>query len=138
MAVYLDTSALAKLVIAEEESAALFRWLGSRRGSARMFVSCDVARTELVRLVRRHSPDRMKRARDVLDTVTLMIVTTALFEAAGRLDPLVLRSLDAVHLAAALDLGDDLDALVCYDHRLTEAARGHGIRVEAPGLPGAG
>lgn len=138
MAVYLDTSALAKLVVAEEESAALFHWLGERRGPTGTLVSCDVARTELVRLVRRHAPDRMARARDVLDTVVLATVTAALFEAAGRLDPPALRSLDALHLAAALDLGDDLDGLVCYDRRLADAARGQGIRVVAPGSASAG
>lgn len=130
VAVYLDTSALAKLVVAEAETEALFRWLGSQSAA---LVSCDVARTELLRLVRRHAPGRVSRARDVLATVTLTTVTTAVFEAAARLDPPEIRSLDAMHLAAALDLGDDLDAMVCYDHRLSDAARGYGIRVAAPG-----
>lgn len=133
MAVYLDTSALAKLVVAEEESAALSRWLSEQAASGGALVSCDIARTELLRLTRRYAPDRVTRARDVLDAMTLTALTTTLFEAAGRLDPPDLRSLDALHLAAALDLGDDLDVMVCYDHRLAEAARGQGIRVVAPG-----
>lgn len=133
MTVYLDTSALAKLVVAEDESGALFQWLSEQTESGEVLVSCDIARTELLRLTRRLAPDRMTRARDVLDSVTITTVTTALFEAAGRLDPLELRSLDALHLAAALDLGDDLDVMVCYDHRLAEAARSQGIRVGAPG-----
>lgn len=53
----------------------------------------------------------------MLDAVTLLEVTTPIFEAAGRVDPLVLRSLDAVHIAAALDLGDDLDGLVLMPKR---------------------
>ena len=52
---------------------------------------------------------------------------------AGRLDPTTLRSLDALHLAAALDLGDDLDGLVTYDDRLAEAAALNGVPVTTPG-----
>lgn len=133
MTVYLDTSALAKLVVAEDESGALFQWLSEQTESGEVLVSCDIARTELLRLTRRLAPDRMTRARDVLDSVTITTVTTALFEAAGRLDPPELRSLDALHLAAALDLGDDLDVMACYDQRLAEAARSQGIRVDAHG-----
>ncbi len=130
MAHYLDTSALAKLVVAEPESAALRRWL---RGADRQPVSSDLARTELLRAVRRVAPKRVLQARAVLDSVTLTEVTTPLFEAAGRLDPATLRALDAIHLAAALDLGDDLDGLVTYDERLGEAAQLNGITVLAPG-----
>ena len=78
------------------------------------------------------APDRVVQARAVLDAVTLLEVSTAIFEEAGRLDPVIVRSLDAVHLAAALSLGDDLDAIVTYDDRLAEAARANGIAVAAP------
>jgi uncharacterized protein len=64
--------------------------------------------------------------------VTLIEVTVRTFEQAARLDPTVLRSLDALHLATALDLGDDLDGLVTYDDRLAEAARLNGVPVIAP------
>ncbi|HEY5484441.1 MAG TPA: type II toxin-antitoxin system VapC family toxin, partial [Propionibacteriaceae bacterium] len=97
MAHYLDTSALAKLVVSEAETAALRAWLTA---AEREPVSCDLARTELLRAVRRAAPDRVVQARAVLDSITLMTVTTATFEEAGRLDPTLLRSLDAVHLAA--------------------------------------
>lgn len=129
MAHYLDTSALVKLVVAESETAALRAWLAA---AEREPVSCDLARTELLRAVRRVAPDRAVQARSVLDAITLMTVTTATFEEAGRLDPTLLRSLDAVHLAAALSLGDDLDGLVTYDDRLAEAAQGNGVAVVAP------
>ena len=62
----------------------------------------------------------------------LMKVTTETFEQAGRLGPTALRSLDAVHLAAALDLGDDLEGMVTYDDRLAEAAQLNAITVTAP------
>jgi uncharacterized protein len=59
-------------------------------------------------------------------------VATSTFEAAGRLEPAALRTLDAVHIAAALDLGDDLVGMVTYDDRLAEAARSNGVPVVSP------
>ncbi len=85
-----------------------------------------------MRAVRRAVPDRVLRAREVLDAVTLVHVTPAVFENAGRLEASGLRSLDAIHLAAALDLGDDLDGLITYDDRLADAAVSNGIAVVAP------
>ena len=129
MAHYLDTSALVKLVVAEDETAALRAWLGAEE---RLPVSCDLSRAELMRAVRRAAPDRVVRARAVLDSITLTDLPAAVFEDAGRLDPTILRTLDAVHLAAALDLGDDLKAIVTYDERLAEAALSNGVVVLAP------
>ena len=129
MAYYLDTSALVKLVVAEAETSALRAWLAA---SDRTPVSCDLARTELLRAVRRAAPDRVAQARAVLDSVTLMKVTTETVEQAGRLGPTALRTLDAVHLAAALDLGDDLDGMVTYDDQLAEAAQFNAVPVTAP------
>jgi predicted nucleic acid-binding protein len=127
---YLDTSALVKLVVTEPETEALRAWLAATDSE---WVSSDLARTELMRAVRRSTPDRLVRVREVLDSLTLLAVTTSIFDAAGRLDPLVLRTLDAVHLAAAFDLGDDLEAIVTYDDRLAEAAGANGIATVAPG-----
>ena len=129
MAFYLDTAALVKLVVAEQETDAWRGWLGE---ADRDPVSCDLARTELMRAVRRAAPDRVVQARAVLDALTLLEVSTAVFEEAGRLDPAVVRSLDAIHLAAALSLGDDLEGLVTYDERLADAARANGVAVVAP------
>ena len=126
---YLDTSALVKLVVVEPETPALRAWL---RDADRVPVACDLARTELLRAVRRAAPDRLLQARAVLDSLTLTTVTTALFEEAGRLDPADMRSLDALHLAAAIDLGDDLVSLVTYNDRLASAARANGITVTTP------
>jgi len=126
---YIDTSALAKLVIGEPETSALQIWFASADSGP---ISCDLARTELLRVVRRAAPDRVVRAREVLDSVTLIEVTTAVFEDAGLLDPTILRTLDAVHLAAALVLGDDLEGMVTYDEQLAEAALANGVAVIAP------
>lgn len=129
MAHYIDTSALTKLVVVEAETDALRAWFVA---GEREPVSSDLARTELVRTVRRAAPDRLVLARDVLEALTLLEVTTEIFEQAGRLEPAILRTLDAVHLAVALDLGDDLEGVVTYDDRLAAAAIYHGIRVIAP------
>lgn len=129
MAFYLDTSALLKLVVAEPETAPLRSWL---MAADRDLVASDLVRTELMRAVRRVVPERAPQARQVLDSITLIEVTGAIFTAAGRLDPPALRSLDAIHLAAALDLGDDLDGLVTYDDRLADAATANGVAVLTP------
>lgn len=126
MTYYLDTSALVKLVVAEAETEGLRAWLSAEDRSA---VSSDLARTELLKAVRRAAPDRVTQARTVLDSITLIKVTTSAFEEAGRLDPVILRTLDAVHLAVAVDLGDDLDGIVTYDDRLADAARYNGVPV---------
>ena len=129
MATYLDTSALTKLVVAEEESPALVAWLAEADREA---TTCDLARTELLRAVRRVAPVQDLRAWLILERVSIVEMTKPVLRQAGLLDPPVLRSLDAIHLAAALDLGDDLKAMVTYDERLAAAASANGIRVLAP------
>lgn len=129
MAFYMDTSALVKLVVAESETDALRSWIA---GVNSELVAADLVRTELWRVVRRAVPDRALLAAQVLDSLTLVEVRASLFSQAGRLDPPELRSLDAIHLAAALDLGDDLEAMVTYDARLAQAAAVNGVTVVAP------
>lgn len=129
MVYYLDTSAAVKLVVAEAGSVALRSWLNGRETE---IVSSDLLRTELLRATRRGAPERMQRARAVLDAVILLSLPSATFERAADLDPESLRSLDALHLAAALELGDELNGIITYDNRLAEAARARGIEVIAP------
>ena len=132
MPYYLDTSAAVKLVVTETETAALKDWLIE---SPRSIVASDLLRTELLRATRRGAPEMMIQARAVLDSVTLLAVTTETFERAAELDPTLLRSLDAIHLASAIQLGDELEGLLTYDDRLVEAAQLHGITAIAPGRP---
>lgn len=129
MAHYIDTSALVKLVVLEAETEALRSWISVERPA---LVSCDLSRAELLRAVRRAAADRAVQARAVLDSITLVVVATSTSEAAGRLDPTILRTLDAIHVAAALELGDDLAGIVTYDDRLARAAQTHGIAVVTP------
>ena len=129
MAFYLDTSAAVKLVVAERGSAALLRWVADRQDR---IVSSDLLRTELLRATRRGAPTQMQRARAVLESIAVLTLVTTTFERAAELEPDLLRSLDALHLAAALELGDDLEGIVTYDERLAEAAHRYGIPVVAP------
>jgi predicted nucleic acid-binding protein len=128
--VYLDSSAIVKLVVREPESRVLFAWLQSR--SERL--SSSIARVEVLRAARRadRGEAALGRARDVLDRIALVPVDRPVLAAAGLLDPPDLRSLDAIHLATALSLGGDLGGLVTSDERLGEAASAAGIEVWTP------
>jgi len=126
---YLDTSAAVKLVVVEQGSKGLQRWLASRDGQ---IGSSDLLRTELLRATRRAAPEQMVQARAVLDSLILVAFSSAVFERAAMLEPNLLRSLDSLHLAAALEFGDELEGMVTYDQRLAEGARALGIDVVAP------
>ena len=126
--VYLDSSALVKLVITESESSALRRYL--RREADR--ASCALARVEVLRAVRDHGSAAVTRARRLLQRLNLVQIDEELLEAAAALDPRILRSLDAIHLAAAQLFGDELTAVVTYDRRMTAAADLVDLIVAAP------
>jgi hypothetical protein len=128
VATYLDSSAIVKLAVREPESAALRRWL--RRN--RPLVSSALARTEVLRALLPAGEEAVGRGRAVLRGLDLLRVNDRVLEAAGLLLPLALRSLDAIHLATARELGDELGSLVTYDDRMAAAARALGHRVAAP------
>ncbi len=124
---YLDTSAFLKVVVAEAESPALRRWF-ARQDEV---WSSSLLQTEALR-----AGARLGLASDVveeaLETITLVLPTASTFYVAGQLGPSTLRSLDALHLATALELGSDLAGVVTYDERLVEAASLASVAVLAP------
>lgn len=126
--VYLDSSALVKLVVAEPESPALRRYLRQAPDRA----SCALARVEVLRAVQRHGGAAVTRVRRLLQRLHLVQLDDELFDEAAALDPGILRSLDAIHLAAAQVFGDELTAVVTYDRRMREAATLLGLPVAAP------
>jgi len=126
--VYLDSSALVKLVVREPQSMALRRFL--RRRPTR--VSCALARTEVARAVRHLGGAAVARARHLLERVDLLQIDEPLLDAAGGLNPGILRSLDAIHLAAALVVASRLESVVTYDDRMAEGARLLGLVVSSP------
>jgi predicted nucleic acid-binding protein len=127
-ALYVDSSALVKLAVREPETAALRRYLGRRRP----LVSSSLARTEVIRALQPFGPDAVRRGREVLARVDLLRLTDRILDAAGLLTPSDLRSLDAIHLASAEQLGSDLRGFVTYDKRLAKAAADRGLRVIRP------
>ena len=129
MAFYVETSAAAKLVLDEPESDALDAWLQAQEERP---VTSDLTRTELLRATRRFLPDRMGEARQVLANLAILSLPRRVFDQAALLDPPALRTLDALHLTAALELGDELDGIVTYDDRLADAAGRLGIPAIAP------
>lgn len=131
MRLYLDSSALVKLVQQEGESSALRRYLRRHRSDGR--VTSALARVEVVRAVSAGGPAAVAHARRQLARLDQINLDVDLLDEAASLAPgSVLRSLDAIHLAAARSIGADLRAVVAYDRRLLDAAASVGLMVEAP------
>lgn len=126
--VYLDTSAFMKLITVEVETAALQRYLILRS----LRVSSALLRTEALRAAMRVSQDHVAKVRRQLRSVALVDIGRELLEQAGSLTPADLRSLDAIHIATALSLGDDLGEVVTYDARMKSAAAAHGLAIVSP------
>ena len=125
-AYYLDSSAAVKLVVAEPGSAELLAWI---RREDPDFVSSELMRAEVLRACRRYSPDAIAAARDMLDAVTLIAIGREIVASATFLDPADMRTLDALHIATALSLGDDLAGVLTYDDRFADGCRAYGLRM---------
>ena len=127
-ATYLDSSAIVKLAIAEPESAALRRYLRRRRP----LVSSALARAEVGRALLPLGEQAMRRGRDVLARIELIRISDRVLAAAGSLLPAELRTLDAIHVVTAQQLGSDLARVVTYDERMRAVAQAAGCAVVAP------
>ena len=131
MKIYLDSSALVKLIHVEQESRALRRYLRRYRDDS--FVTSALSRVEVVRAVLGGGSEAIQLARDQLSRLDqIALDATALDEAATLSPDTRLRSLDAVNLAAARIVGSELRSLITYDLRMAEAARRLGLLVEVP------
>jgi len=127
---YLDSSAIVKLIVREAESPALARRLGLRP----LLVSSVLAQVEVVRsLARAGRPASILRlAGRVLDDIGLRRIDNTIIRLAQSLEPPDLRSLDAIHLATALSFGPRLNCMIAYDARLAQSATSAGLAVESP------
>ena len=127
MAWYLDTSAFLKLLVEEDGSAAMREWAVVHES----LWSSQLLRTEALRATSRLdiSDDAVEIA---LESVSLIMPSVATFYTAGHLAPHSLRSLDALHLATALEMGNDLEGIVTYDDRLIAASRDASLIVVSP------
>lgn len=126
---YFDSSAIVKLILAETESAAVRSWAASQR----YLITCDLARVEVPRAVRSVAAAGVAEVLNALLPFEFVTLDQAVYERAATIEPLSLRTLDAIHIAAALTLGPDLAGIVTYDRRMAAAARSLGITVETPG-----
>ena len=128
---YLDSSAILKVIVAEPESKALFELL--THWPTR--ISSELARTEVLRALRRAdcTVAQFRRGQRALDRIGLIPVDSRILTDAALLKPILLRSLDAIHLASALSLQQELAAIVTYDDRLSFAAAAAKVTVLSPG-----
>ncbi|MCZ4561923.1 type II toxin-antitoxin system VapC family toxin [Rhodococcus sp. IEGM 1401] len=129
--IYLDSSAVLKLIFDEAESDVLQTWLTERAGVP--WVSSELAKIEVVRATRRYSPGSVSTARAVVAQMNLVPIDSSATDLASEVGDPMLRTLDAIHLASALLVRDHLTAFVAYDIRLAAAAEAHGLTLDAPG-----
>lgn len=127
---YLDASAIVKFAVYEQESDAIAAWRASLGGDDAV-MTCELSIAEVLRVVWRVDGDP-EVALAHLDALDQLVVDRNLLLAASRLQPSGLRTLDAIHLAAALAAGGDLAGVVTYDARMAEAARNLGMKTLAP------
>jgi predicted nucleic acid-binding protein len=127
---YLDTSAALKLLREETHSKAFAAFYDSRATTA--WVSSSLLRIEVVRAVNRTLPALLPDARELLQAFDYIRIDDGIVDAAMHEPDRTLRSLDAIHLATARVIGDELDAIVTYDDRLSAAATEAGFTVTCP------
>jgi predicted nucleic acid-binding protein len=125
---YVDSSAIVKLAVAEPESKALRRYLSRRR----QLVTGALARTEVARALMPIGTEAVSRGEEVLRRIELVRLNDRVLREAGRIEPAEVRSLDAIHLASARQLGSSVKQIVTYDERMADAATASGWSVAAP------
>jgi predicted nucleic acid-binding protein len=127
--IYIDSSAIVKLAVSEPESKALRRYLSRRRAPV---VTSALACTEVARALLPLGPEAVRRGDEVLRRLQLLRVNDRVLTEAGRMRLAELRSLDAIHLASAQQVGAKLKRVVTYDARMADAARAIGWSVFSP------
>ena len=125
---YVDASALVKLVVAEAETPAMYRWFVE----ATRTLTSRVGMVETARATARRGAIDADHRDVVLRGVEVVEIDASIAAAAATIGPATLRTLDAIHLASAIALLPDLEAFVTYDDRLADAARAIGLPVVRP------
>ncbi len=131
MTYYFDTSALVKLIIREDETDAMRTFMSEQPPEVRA-VSSALVEVELIRVTTERAPRRANDARQLLEHFVMVSLNLNVLRSASLLLPgSGVRTLDAIHLASAMQI-PDLDAIVTYDKRMQKAAAMVGIKVLAP------
>lgn len=128
--IYLDSSALVKLILSEPESRPLMQWLAERADLP--LVSSIVHRVEVPRAVWRADPSALPRSLRQVRSVQKIVLSNAVLDIAATIPPQELRSLEAIHIASALVIRRELTSFVSYDSRLLAAARTAGLHAASP------
>nr|WP_205267436.1 type II toxin-antitoxin system VapC family toxin [Mycolicibacterium sphagni] len=130
----MDTSALTKLLVTEPETPELRVWLAMQSDQGEYTATSALGRVELMRVVARYGePGQSDRARYLLDGLDVLPLTEQVIALAETVGPPTLRSLDAIHLAAAAQIEGEMTAFVTYDHRLLDGCRAVGFTTASPG-----
>jgi len=129
-AYYLDTSAALKLLAEESHSRSFAQFYDDHANAA--WVSSTLLRVEVMRAVTRALPVAVPDARELLLAFDFISIDEGIIEVAMNEPDRTLRSLDAIHLATARALGDDLDGMATYDERLAVAAMAAGMTIISP------
>jgi predicted nucleic acid-binding protein len=127
---YLDASAIVKLVVRETETDALRRFLGSAELVSSEVVTVEVPRASYLKT---GDPQTIGHSEQILRRFFLVGLDDGLRRMAARAQPPELRSLDAIHLVSALQMSSRVEAAVIYDRRLAQAARDGHLIVQSPG-----
>lgn len=125
--IYLDSSALVKAIVQEEQSSVVRALMVDK-----LVMASALSVVDVLRAVRRRDESHTLAARMALAQAALIPISDSVLSQAGLLGPGALRSLDAIHLASALLIRDELDAFVSYDDRLLDAASALGMPVASP------
>ena len=125
---YLDSSALVKLILPDAESASMLTFVADHPRQ----VTSVIARVEVPRAILKLGGSLGHRVEDVLANVGTVALNDEVTNRAAILMPSALRSLDAIHLASAMEFGSDLEVIVTYDRRMIDAARALGLPVVSP------
>jgi len=128
--IYLDSSALVKLALAEPESAALMGYLAGQPGQD--LVSSTLHRTEVLRAIWRSEPGALPRAQRIIRRISVVSLSHDLLDNAATQAPAALGTAAAIHLASALTVKRDLTAFVSYDQALLDAAEAAGLPTARP------
>jgi uncharacterized protein len=128
--IYLDSAAVVKLVHAEPDSQALRDWLDERAETG--WVSSVLVEIESFRALARYAPEAVLRLHPVLDLIDLIDLSPRIRILAQTVQPVTVRSLDAIHLGTALHIRSSISSFVTYDTRLLDAASAAGLAAEAP------
>jgi uncharacterized protein len=128
--IYLDSAAVVKLVHHEPRTPQLIAWLNARPGVP--LVSSALVEVEVPRALRRHSPASLPSIPATLSRLYRLEIDATIRAAAASLPSPFLRTLDAIHLATAVQLGPQLQSFVTYDMRLQGFAQQAGLVVASP------